>query len=475
MEQWSRRGFGAAALAGLAFAGLAYRAAAGPGATYRNEVTGYGPLRRDPEGFLDLPEGFAYRVISRVGERMDDGFVVPDKFDGMGCLALPGGKLALVRNHELRLGEFARGPTGGSAALERKLAATAHFGSAADGRVMPGGATTVVLDAASGRREAQFLSLAGTSTNCAGGVTPWGSWLSCEETLDAAPQTRRSHGWVFEVPAAARGPAAARPLTAMGRFRHEAAAVDPVSGIVYLTEDRDDGLFYRFVPVKPGELARGGRLQALAFGDDAAGADSRNWGGAAWRPGTAREVRWIDLDEVESPRDDLRARGHARGAVLFARGEGIHLATGSQGARAFFFTCTSGGRARLGQVMRYVPSQAEATAGEARRPGRLDLFVESADPLLMTYADNLAVSPLGHLVLCEDRADGGPNHLRGVTPDGRLYTLARLNLATELAGACFSPDGTTLFVNAYSPGRTVAIRGPWQRFALAKRPAVGQA
>ena len=83
----------------------------------------------------------------------------------------------------------------------------------------------------------------------------------------------------------------------------------------------------------------------------------------------------------------------------------------------------------------------------------------------MDYADNIAVAPWGHLIVCEDRTGTAINHLKGVTPAGKFYTIARLNAPTELAGACFSPDGETLFVNAYSPGRTLAINGPWRGFS----------
>ena len=252
----SRRQFGLGSMAAMAFASYAQRAIASAGATYRSEIAGYGDLLPDPAGFLDLPRGFSYQVISSAGEAMDDGFLVPDNFDGMGCFALPGGKLALVRNHELGVDSARKGPTGGDPKREARLAGRGAYDRASSGMVLPGGTSTVIYDPATGRREEQFLSLAGTTVNCAGGITPWGSWLSCEETVVAAPETGRSHGWIFEVPAARRGLADPVPLKAMGRFRHEAAAVDPVTGIVYLTEDRDDGLFYRFIPDHPGELAR---------------------------------------------------------------------------------------------------------------------------------------------------------------------------------------------------------------------------
>lgn len=455
----SRRGFAATSFAALALGGWARLGASASAATYRNEVPGYGPLRSDPAGYFDLPEGFSYRVLASAGEVMDDGFIAPDNFDGMGCIALADGKLALVRNHELSPGNEAKGPAGSDPVLEQRLGKLAVFDRVPGGRVLAGGTTTLVLDPSGQRVLRQHLSLAGTSTNCAGGVTPWGSWLTCEETVVAAPRTGTSHGWVFEVPAEATGLVAPVPLKAMGRFRHEAAAVDPRTGIVYQTEDQDDGLFYRFIPATPGKLADGGRLQALAFVDG--GGDSRNWLAADFVARSERAVRWIDLDDVENPADDLRQRGHTAGAVRFARGEGIHLGRRARGGAEFFFTCTSGGAGRYGQIMRYVPSPAEGKPGEARRPGRLQLFHESTDPLLMDYADNLVVAPWGHLIVCEDRKGTQVNHLRGVTPQGKSYTLARLNAETELAGACFSPDGKTLFVNAYAPGKTLAITGPW--------------
>lgn len=458
----SRRGLVLSATA-LAFSGLGVRAAqASEGGDIIDQVQGYGALRRDPAGVLDLPEGFSYRVLSSAGEIMDDGFITPDKFDGMGCLSLPDGRLALVRNHELDPDEIRLGPTGGRPELDARLAALPAYDRRADGRVLPGGVTTLVVDPADGRRVRESLTLAGTVVNCAGGATPWGSWLTCEETTISAPRTGASHGWIFEVPASATGPVTPIPLTAMGRFKHEAAAVDPETGTVYLTEDREDGLLYRFLPRSPGRLAEGGRLQALAF--ESGGSDSRNWRRADMTVGEVRAVRWIDLDEVESPKDDLRLRGHAAGGVLFARGEGIHLATRPEGGCDVFFTCTSGGDRRLGQIFR-LTSQPKAG------PDQLRLFLESRDPRVMDYADNLTIAPWGHLVVCEDRVGLKTNHLRVVTSAGQVCALARLRMSTELAGACFSPDGRILFVNAYSPGRTFAIEGPWSAFSETPTPA----
>ncbi len=415
----------------LTATGAAFAALAASGCHARLPGTapapGYGPLRPDPAGLLDLPEGFSYRVISKLGQAMSDGGRVPDAADGMGCFALPGGKLALVRNHELRPGKDSGGATG------------ATFDRDASGAPLPGGTTTLVLDAQTLTLEREFRSLTGTIRNCAGGITPWGSWLSCEEDVSrAGSKVGQDHGWAFEVPAAATGPVDPVPLKAMGRFNREAAAVDPATGIVYQTEDRDDGLLYRFIPAVPGQLAKGGRLEALAI----------DGGDAAMKPADWRKVRWVPLDNPESPDDDLRKRGAAAGALPFARGEGIHMGDGE-----LFFACTSGGAAGLGQVFRLKPG---------KNGDRLQLFFESTDPQQFNYGDNLTIAPDGQLVVCEDQYTAvSDNHLRGLTRDGRPYPLARVVQQTEPAGACFSPDGKVLFVNLYSPAATLAITGPW--------------
>jgi secreted PhoX family phosphatase len=421
-----------------AFAALAASGCVGrTGALAPARLAGdYGPLVRDPAGLLDLPPDFSYRLLSSLGDPMDDGATVPDRADGMGCFELGGGRLALVRNHELQPQHDGGGVSGPA------------FDTVARSLVpLPGGTTTIVLDAASLSVERQYRSLAGTIRNCAGGITPWGTWLTCEENTDRADgRINKDHGWVFEVPADAPGLVDPVPLTAMGRFFHEAACVDPASGIVYLTEDREDGLLYRFIPAAPGRLAQGGRLEALVLGGMA---DTRNWSGPELDPGAWGEARWIALDDVESPGDDLRQRGAAAGAALFARGEGIWMGEGE-----FYFTCTSGGAAKQGQIFRLRPQSGGSD--------RLQLFFESTAREEYSFGDNLTVAPDGQLIVCEDQyTPGAANHLRGITTNGQPYAFGALHLNTELAGACFSPDGRYLFVNAYSPTRTLAISGPW--------------
>jgi uncharacterized protein len=416
---------------GSAFAALLASGCVVRGPARASREVAYGPLQPDPEGLFDLPAGFSYRVISRRGDPMQDGGKVPDNADGMGCFALPGGRIALVRNHELT----ASGDAGGT---------PPGYDYRDTGLVLPGGTTTLVLDARTLAVQNQFRSLAGTIRNCAGGTTPWGSWLTCEEDVTrAGNRVGKDHGYIFEVPAAATGPVDPVPLKAMGRFYHEAACVDPDTGIVYETEDREDGLFYRFIPRTPGKLAQGGQLQALVIDGLP---DSRNRETQGYAPNSWQKVRWVDLEDPENPAEDLRKRGAAKGATLFARGEGIYMGRGE-----LYFCCTSGGKAKLGQIFRLNP-----------RREQLQLFYESTSIEQFNYGDNLIVAPNGHLVVCEDQYTRNvDNHIRGVTPAGVAYPLARLRRQTELAGACFSPDGKVLFVNVYSPAMTLAITGPW--------------
>ncbi|HEX8569661.1 MAG TPA: alkaline phosphatase PhoX [Caulobacteraceae bacterium] len=461
----SRRLFLSGAATTLAFSGFARRSdAQGTAATYRNEVFGYGELVKDPNGVFDLPPGFSYEVVSQAGETMSDGFLVPFKADGMGCFQFEPDRVVLVRNHELHhTRDINHGPFGVKQRLASRWRSPAY--DASDEAPLPGGTTTMVYDLKARRLVSQHLSLLGTTTNCAGGTTPWGTWLSCEERLVSAGNgAGKDHGWVFEVPATPGRLSEAVPLKAMGRFLHEAAAVDPATGVVYLTEDRTPGgsLFYRLLPEARGELARGGRLQALGFRDAPEGGDSRNYDSATWRPGDWKDAIWIDLEGTDNTAEDLHARGHSKGAALFARGEGIHFGKGE-----LYFTCTSGGAAKIGQIMRYVPSRFEGRPEERGQPGRIQLFLESDDPKRLDYADNIAIAPWGHLFTCEDKYVERPvNHLKGITPNGKVYTIGRnaFREQSELAGVCFSPDGSTMFVNIYWPGITLAITGPWERF-----------
>ena len=428
----------------------------------------FGPLTTDARGLLDLPTGFSYQILSRTGDTMNDGFLVPGAPDGMATFNGPHGLTIVLRNHELNPSQ--QGPFGPQADLLDKLDQELLYDHGMQGKPCIGGTTTLVYDTKNRKLVRQFLSLTGTTRNCAGGPTPWGTWITCEEATDhpginthddVETVSEEYHGYNFEVPANPQGGLnRAVPLKAMGRFRHEAVAIEPVSGIVFQTEDVDDSLIYRFIPNKPGVLAVGGKLQALAI-ESRPSADTRNWTkGRYFNVGDQHEVCWIDLDDVESPGNDLRHRGFEHGAARFARGEGMWFAEGS-----IYFACTTGGSAQLGQIWKYTPSPSEGLAAESSEPGKLELFIEPNDSNLVANADNLTAAPWGDLVVCEDR-DGDEIRLVGITPAGECYTLAQNHAHTEFAGVCFSPDGNTLFVNLQQQGLTLAIHGPWPHRAV---------
>ena len=401
---------------------------------------GYGQLVPDPYGLLDLPQGFQYRAFSRTGDIMSDGNPVPADHDGMAAFPGANNTVILVRNHEVSPTETDR----------PGVIAPANKMYDANNR---GGTTTLIVGP---NRDliSHYASLAGTNRNCAGGPTPWGSWISCEENTDTpskAPNLK-SHGYNFEVPANATGPVDPVPLVAMGRFNHEAIAVDPKTGIVYQTEDRGDGLFYRFIPNQPGNLQAGGVLQALKI-QGKPGVDTSNKSTATIPVCQQMAAEWVTIDNPNPSTDTVRVEGYSKGAARFTRGEGIWYGNGE-----FYFTCTDGGVDKAGQVWRYVPGQT------AQEGGTIELFVEPNDPNILDAPDNIVIAPTGDLFLCED---GNNNQfVVGVTPNGQLYQFARNAIKvgdsySEFCGACFSPDGKTMFVNIQNPGITFAIWGPW--------------
>jgi secreted PhoX family phosphatase len=455
----TRRRFlaGLGAASALAVSPFASRLAAADARAPSVAVPGYGPLQPDPGGLLDLPEGFHYRVISRVGQGMDDGFVVPGLADGMHAFPAADGRTILLRNHELnpRSEQTAFRAMKGTLS-DRQLARIYDPGA---GR---GGVTTVVIDTADDTVERQFLSLAGTLRNCSGGATPWDSWISSEEIVIDAGQhgARREHGYNFEVPANALELVEPLPLKAMGRFNHEAVAVDGRSGAVYQTEDRKDSLLYRFLPNERQRLAAGGRLQAMII-RDLPGVHTGNHGDASttFTTGQRFAVDWVDLQDATSPNDDLRHQGRSKGAAVFVRGEGMTVEVDATGT-CIWFVATTGGPGGLGQLWCYRPAENEGAADEGQRPGTVELGVEPRNVELLRNADNLTLAPSGDLLVCEDNPVA--QHIVGITASGGIYRFAaNARRDSEITGVTFSADGSTLFFNLQKPGLTFAVKGPW--------------
>ncbi len=355
---------------------------------------GYGELvpSTDVGELIALPRGFHAAILSTAGTEMVGG-AVPYAFDGMAAFAAANGLVRIVRNHELR--------------------DTPEFGSSAfggdpyDGKG-PGGNTTLEVRVhANGRAELvkQFASLTGTFTNCAGGATPWRTWISSEEaTAGIRAGFERNHGYNFEVRVDSDGISRAVPLKAMGRFDHEAVAVDPETGIVYQTEDRTPSGFYRYKPDTYGRLRQGGELQILAI--DGHPQYNTMTGQQRFAP---LKVKWVRIPEPDSNLGELPSgfvynQGLERGAAQFARLEGCWY-----GDRSIFFNATSGGDAGAGQVWQYHIGRRE-----------LQLIFESPSTEVLNSPDNICVSPRGGLVICEDGS--GVQHIRGSPGRARSST-----------------------------------------------------
>ncbi|MEM8721665.1 MAG: alkaline phosphatase PhoX [Cyanobacteria bacterium P01_G01_bin.39] len=396
-----------------------------------------GALIPDPQGILDLPPGFQYKIISRRGETMDDGHLVPNQHDGMAAFAGENGQTILVRNHEVSPLDAINNLSADIPQYDLNCA---------------GGTTTLIVDRDRNLTR-HYLSLAGTNRNCAGGTTTWGSWISCEEEIatpyappgytmeQVAPywgKVSRKHGYNFEVPATG-GLATPVPLKAMGRFRHEAIATDPKTGYIYQTEDQFNSCIYRFRPDQPRNLATGGTLEALMIKDT-----PRVDTSISFPIGQPLKVTWIPLEDVDPEHDTLRFEAQQKGAAVFRRGEGMCYGQGE-----LYWTATNGGAAQVGQIFRY-----------NLRKETIELFVESPGMGVLDYPDNLTLSPFGDLIVCEDGR--GEQFLIGITPKGQYYKFARNALNnSEFAGVCFAPDNQTMFVNIYHPGMTLAIWGDW--------------
>ena len=441
----------------------AHRGSKGPKG--RKGDGGYGALARKPDQngdeILALPDGFEYVTFSKIGDIMSDDTPVPRAHDGMGSFRGPRGTTLLIRNHEVRT---APGTVEGSVRGPE------------DEKYDPlgvGGNTTLLFDTRRGRLEQHYVSFAGSIVNCAGGIAYRDvGWITSEETV-AGPSEgwAQKHGYNFLVRTSATGPEPSPPLTAMGRFAHEAVATDPKTGFVYQTEDSgNDSGFYRFRPQDPRDLTRGGRLDMLAIEGEPARSMI-----TGQEVGRSLRVEWVPIDDpdpdLEGGAPEVAAQGIAEGGALFNRLEGIWYDEKSLG---FYFNSTSGGDAACGQVWHYDPRRDELT-----------LFFESPGGSVLDSPDNLLVTPRGGILLCEDDATGADadthplapgitdvNRLIGINGKGEAFEFA-VNVLndSEFAGACYSPDASTLFVNLFGDGTpgsgmTCAITGPWRQGAL---------
>jgi hypothetical protein len=389
---------------------------------------------------LKLPAGFRYRSYSWTGDMMADEVRCPNLHDGMAVIDAQGnsGRIILVRNHE----------GGGGTPYVNKRSITYRDDAA-------GGTTNLIFNLRDGTWEKDWSSLAGTNRNCAGGVTPWGTWITGEETTEAG------HGWSFDVGPQNGDPT---PLKAMGRFSHEAMMVDHNTGYVYETEDATPSGFYRFVPNVPGKLKEGGDLYMMK----ALNGPTNNDFGPLGVIGQTWNVEWVLIGDPEAKAISCVNQGIALGGAKFRRLEGCWW-----GDTKGYFLSTNGGPVSEGQVFEYDPFNE-----------RLKLIYASPTANDLDNPDNITVTPRGGLLLCEDAA-GGANvaaeRLVALTLDGNTFTFAENNIDlsanliaiagktvapgnyrnNEFAGACYSPDGKWLFVNIQTPGITFAITGPW--------------
>nr|WP_203613135.1 alkaline phosphatase PhoX [Streptomyces rochei] len=370
---------GSAVLGGALWRGAAHAAPAQPGSGP------YGALGAPDANGIRLPAGFTSRVIARSGQKVaGTSYTWHNAPDGGACYA-DGTGWIYVSNSEIN-------PSGGASAV--KFSSTGTITSA-------------------------YRVLSGTRQNCAGGRTPWNTWLSCEEV---------DRGYVYETDP--WGVKAAVRRDAMGRFKHEAAAADPVREAVYLTEDVSDGCFYRFRPTTWGDLSAG-TLEVLVAGS-----------------GTSGPVTWA---KVPDPSGATATRYQVSGAKRFNGGEGCYYADDT-----CWFTTKGDNR-----VWQY-----DAAARTIELAYDDSLVTSGTAPL--TGVDNVTGSSSGDLFVAED---GGTMEICVITPSDVIAPFLRVEgqSGSEITGPAFSPDGTRLYFSSQrgtsgssSGGITYEVRGPFR-------------